>query len=66
MKRFAYLFTIGGKIVVSRETSVALLHRMKSEPAAVRDEVEDFITTSYPGDDMQLPTGEFIFCTADV
>jgi hypothetical protein len=64
MKRFAYLFTLGGKIVVSRENEVQLRHRVKSEPKEIRDKVANFIKTSFPGDDMQLPSGEFIFCVA--
>ena len=64
MKKFAYLFTIAGKIVVSRENMVQLRHRMKTEPQAVREEVDEFMALSQPGHDMQLPTGEFIFCVA--
>ena len=64
MKRFAYLFTIGNKIVWSGENEVSLTHRMKSEPKEVRDEVEEFIGLAQPGYHLELPTGEFIFCTA--
>jgi hypothetical protein len=64
MKKFAYLFPMGPSIVVSRENLVQLQHRMQREPQAVQDEVADFIKNSSPGDDMVLPTGEFIFCVA--
>jgi hypothetical protein len=64
MKKFAYLFTLGGKIVRSSENQVSLNHRMESETEHVQREVEDFALKSNPGDFMQMPTGEFIFCTA--
>ena len=65
MKKFAYLFTLGDKIVWSSETEVSLVNRMKSEPSAVREEVGVFIQFSKPGDHIQIPSGEFIFCTAN-
>ena len=63
MKKFAYLFTVGGKIVWSSENQVSLQHRLKSAPQATRDMADDFIGDSTSGMHIQLPTGEFIFCT---
>jgi hypothetical protein len=65
MKKFAYLFTLGGKIVISRDNLIELQRRVRNEPGDVQAEVADFIKNSSPGDDMQLPTGEFIFCVSD-
>ena len=64
MKRFAFLFTVGGKIVISRENSLQLQHRMRdgTNSKAVRDDVAHFVEHSFPGDDMSLCTGEVIFC----
>ena len=64
MKKFAYLFTLGTKIVWSSENQVSLKHRLKNEPEWVRKEADEFIEKSKPGDFMQLPTSEFISCTA--
>ena len=65
MKQFAYLFTVGGKIVISREPSIHLQDRMKREPENVREAVREFIEYSAPGEDFRVSTGEVIFCVAD-
>lgn len=64
MKKFAYLFTLGGRIVWSSENENSLMTRMATEPKAVHEDVREFVDTSTPGMHMQLPTGEFIFRTA--
>ena len=63
MKKFAYLFTLGGDIVISRDNSVQLQHRVKNDSEHIRNQVEAFIRDSFPGDHIQLTNGEFIFCT---
>lgn len=63
MKKFAYLFTINGKIVWSAETAETLSNRVVQEPTAVQATVKEFIETAPAGHHIELPTGEFIFCT---
>ena len=64
MKKFAYLFTLGGRIVWSSENENSLMTRLAMVPKSVHEEVWEFIAHSTPGQHIQLPTGEFIFRTA--
>lgn len=62
MKKFAFLFTLGNKIVWSGDTPTQLLNRV-SEEADLVIKVAEFINVAHAGHHMELPTGEFIFCT---
>ena len=64
-KSFAYLFTLGPKIVWSGETPNSLATRIATEPKNVVLEVQEFIKRSTAGDHMSLDTGEMIWCTRD-
>jgi len=61
MKKFAYLFPLGGKIEWSIETEDSLPTR--ADTAEDRTEISDFIRVSKVGWHTQLSTGEFIFRT---
>ena len=63
MKRYAYVFSIGSKIVWSGDNEEMLRNRVRTENESVKEEVEHFIKTCEVGDFMTIePYGEMIFC----
>ena len=61
-RRYAYLFTVGGKIAWSNETADRLPNRADNDTDKAL--IEDFIDANRVGSFIELNTGEFIFQTA--
>jgi hypothetical protein len=60
--QYAYLFTIGSKIVWSGETKESLLNRVGTDRD--RELILDFTEKDHPGSFIELSTGEFVFQTS--
>ena len=60
--QYAYLFTIGNKIVWSGETKESLVKRASNNRDA--NLILDFIELDHVGSFIELSTGEFIFQTS--
>ncbi len=59
MKKFAYLFSLGGRIEWSGEDETTLHNRSGTEQDA--NLILDFVETSKVGSFIRLSTGEFVF-----
>jgi hypothetical protein len=63
MKKYAYVFSIGTKIVWSGDNEETLRNRVRTEKDTVKEDLEKFIKTCEPGDFMVIePYGDMIFC----
>jgi hypothetical protein len=66
MKKFAFVFTVGGRIVWSGEDEANICRRVKNESLQIQADVDQFIHMAEPGDFYVLePYGEMIIRMRD-
>lgn len=58
-RKYAYVFSMGSKVVWSSDTADALRHRIK-DPIDLQ-EIEQLIEADRPGHFITLSTGEMVF-----
>ena len=64
MYKFAYLFSLTGRVVWSGETAESLLTRLKGKNSTDYAAVQEFITQSSPGNFLSLELGDMVFRTS--